>query len=458
MKEQHPENPIPTPLHVSRRAFVGSAAAACVLIRSHPLRAAVSDSANPEGHGPIGEPKGIHPGRVVWVRDAGVLDWQGPEDGPWHQGSRVRQPRVDAMMAETIRRLTGESNVRSAWEQLFRHFNESHGRGARGFQAGEKILIKPNWVGMIWREGAVNPDTYTLVKRRDYMNTSPQMIVALLRQLVDEVGVLPADITVCDSLAYLVNEYHSVMTRDFPEVSYVDFAGKFGRRRVEASNVPLHWSCRPEGVRQDHLPTCVAEAAYLINFAAFKAHTATGVTLCGKNHFGSMVRWPAEKGYYDMHRHSFAKATGRYREQVDLLGHAHLGGKTVLNLIDGLFCGKHPIDQEPRRMRCAPFGGDWAKSLFASQDPVAIDSVGLDFLQAEYDDYPRQAGADDYLHEAALAGDPPSGTFYDPDHAGPERRLASVGVHEHWNNPVERQYSRNLGTGAGIELVAVSIA
>jgi len=31
-------------------------------------------------------------------------------------------------------------------------------------------------------------------------------------------------------------------------------------------------------------------------------------------------------------------------------------------------------------------------------------------------------------------------------------------VHEHWNNPVDKQYSRNLGTGDGIELVVPSFA
>ena len=38
-----------------------------------------------------------------------------------------------------------------------------------------------------------------------------------------------------------------------------------------------------------------------------------------------------------------------------------------------------------------------------SQDPVAIDSVGFDFLWNEYADFPRKGGVDDYLHEAALA-------------------------------------------------------
>ena len=108
-------------------------------------------------------------------------------------------------------------------------------------------------------------------------------------------------------------------------------------------------------------------------------------------------------------------------------------------------------------MRGTPFGGDWAKSLFVSQDPIALDSVGYDFIRAEYEDYPRQTGVDDYLHEAAMAAHPPSGTVYDPDHAQPERPLASLGVHEHWNNPIDKKYSRNLGGGAGIELVPVEM-
>jgi hypothetical protein len=58
---------------------------------------------------------------------------------------------------------------------------------------------------------------------------------------------------------------------------------------------------------------------------------------------------------------------------------------------------------------------------------------------------------DNYLHEAALAGDPPSKTRYAPDGTG--AALTSLGVHEHWNNPEQKQYSRNLGLDRGIELV-----
>ena len=32
-------------------------------------------------------------------------------------------------------------------------------------------------------------------------------------------------------------------------------------------------------------------------------------------------------------------------------------------------------------------------------------------------------------------------------------RLSSLGAHEHWNNPTEKKYSRNLGKQEGIELL-----
>jgi hypothetical protein len=83
--------------------------------------------------------------------------------------------------------------------------------------------------------------------------------------------------------------------------------------------------------------------------------------------------------------------------------------------------------------------------------------VGLDFLRQEQSVNPGirdvVGNPDNYLHEAALADKPASGTAYDPE--GDGTAMASFGVHEHWNNPTDRKYSRNLGTGNGIELVAL---
>ena len=141
---------------------------------------------------------------------------------------------------------------------------------------------------------------------------------------------------------------------------------------------------------------------------------------------------------------------GTYNALVDLMGHKDLGGKTVLYLIDGLYVTPQQNDR-PQRWQSPPFSGHWPASLFVSQDPVAIESVAVDFSAAEKTADRMVGAVDNYLHEAALAHRPPSGTRYDPE--GDGTPLASLGVHEHWNNAEKRQYSRNLGTGAGIELL-----
>ena len=407
---------------------------------------------------PMGTAKGINPGRVVWVHDPDATDWEGPGDGhPW-QAEHTDPGRVREMISRAIRELTGAASDTEAWDGLFRYLNKARGKGDVGYKPGEKIVIKVNFVGFIFTHGGVNPENYNLESKRDYMNTSPQMLVALLRQLVEKVGVRQSDIAICDSLAYIANEYFEIFQKEFPNVRCLDRTGKFGRIKMKQSSVPLYWSCNPEGCKQDYVPMSFAEAEYLINFANLKAHTGSGMTLTAKNHYGSLIRWPVENGYFDMHKDAFSKQVGIYRNLVDLIGHSHLGGKTVLYLVDGLYCGIHPVDMDkgPRRWKSHPFNGDWTSSLLASQDPVAIDSVGFDFLHAEYENHPRKSGIDDFLHEAALADNPASGTFYDPDHAGNVKRLASLGVHEHWNNPQDKKYSRNLGAGKGIELVAVT--
>jgi hypothetical protein len=99
----------------------------------------------------------------------------------------------------------------------------------------------------------------------------------------------------------------------------------------------------------------------------------------------------------------------------------------------------------------SPFDGHWPSSLFASQDGVAVDAVVLDFIIEEWPDAPDMMYSDYYLRESALAFDSPSGTIYDPEQDG--TTLGSLGVMEHWNNAKDKQYTRNLGAGEGIELI-----
>ena len=405
----------------------------------------------------MGVAQGIHPGSVVWVRDPQATNWAGPGQGHWWEGNHTDQAVVNRMMSRAIQNLTGKASDAKAWHALFQHFNQARGNGKAGYKRGEKVTIKVNLVGCIIGWG-VDPKSHDLARDLDYMNASPQMILALLRQLVHAAGVRPQDISVGDPLSLFPNQWYGLLHPEFPDVHYLDHEGgnaDYPRTRVQYSSIPFHWSCRPAGATQDFVPLPYAEAKYLINMANLKSHTGAGITLCAKNHYGSLNRKPPDRGYYDMHRSlpETVHGPGNYRALVDLMGHAHIGGKTLLYLIDGLYAGVHPIQHSPRKWFSEPFGGHWASSLLASQDPVAIDSVGLDFLAAEWNNYPHMPGAGDYLREAALADRPPSGTFYDPDHAVSTTRLPSLGVHEHWNNPRDKQYSRNLGKPQGIELV-----
>jgi uncharacterized protein (DUF362 family) len=410
---------------------------------------------------PVGVAKGVNPGRVAWVHDSTVSDWKGSGDGHWWESKHTNQTVVNKMFSRTLQTLTGKQTDSAAWDTLFKSYNSTHGRGNVGYESGEKIAIKTNFTfcNFFPEYCCVDSMTYSLNKNLDYMNTSPQMIRALLGQLVNVVGVSQTDISVGDPVAYYPNEFYDTCHAEFPNVHYIDHAGKFGRTKVEFSTSPVYWSCRPADVKQDYVPRNYADATYLINLANMKSHMGGGITLCAKNHYGSLIRLPADSGYYDLHQSLAYKSPsmGSYRALVDIMGSEQLGGKTLLYLIDGLYAGNHNNDTVPHKWNIAPFNGGWTSSVFASQDPVAIESVLFDLFQLDEDayQYPKIAGAEDYLIEAAMADNPPSGTFYDPNHSTPTQRLQSLGVLEHWNNSVDRKYSRNLGTGNGIELIFV---
>jgi hypothetical protein len=443
-------------------ALIAALALGAVILGTLPERPALADNQAPNS--PIGMARGINPGRVVWIHEPAATDWAGPGQGHWWEGSHTKQDLVDRMMSGALRSLTGKSGDGEAWDALFRHFNKTHGKGDVGYRKGEKITIKVNLVGcIVTAAGGVDPVSYDLVRNVDYMNASPQMMIALLRQLVRSAGVRQSDVSIGDPLTLFPNQFYEMCHREFADVHYLDHnGGNTGhpRTKVHPSAIPFYWSCRPAGKTQDYLPDAYTEATYFINMANLKSHTLAGVTLCAKNHLGSLMRTPPESGYYNIHDSLTRNSPGygRYRALVDLMGHAQTGGKGLVYFIDGLYSGVHPIETSPRKWNQVPFNGNWSSSLFTSQDPVAIDSVAFDFLYAEWNDHPHMPGADDYLHEAALADNPPSGTFYDPDHPTNVARLASLGVHEHWNNPQARQYSRNLGVGKGIELIKAAAA
>lgn len=420
---------------------------------------------------PLGVAKGIHPGRVAWIHDPNATSWGGSDGNTnppyWHDSNSTDQRVVNSMVSRALRALTGKVTDEAAWDAIFRNFNQQMNRGDVGYTPGEKIAIKVNFVLMNTNPADGNKPNGNL----DQIDNSPQLTIALLKQLIDVVGVEPCNISIGDPLMIMPNHWYNMVYAQCPGVVYLSKAGYslFGRTQVTLDNdANFYWSdpitSRWQGKTQDKIPTHFSQSNYFINFATLKSHNSSGITGCGKNHYGSLARLPYQAGftYYDMHltRAYDTQGMGHYRAVVDLMCHPKLGGKTMLCLIDGLYSGRS-WDSHTIRWKMAPFNNDWPSSIFLSQDKVAIDSVAYDFMfnewnaanpvDANMNGYPHISGAEDYLHEAALIPDPCSGANYDPNHDG--GLTESLGVHEHWNNATNKQYSQNLGTGNGIELV-----
>lgn len=397
-------------------------------------------------HAPYGTGIGAMPGRVVWAHDPDSVDWDG--SGFWWSTGNFDETVIQKMISESIAALGGKDTAKNGWEALFAAAKKArHQSGS--YIRGEKIAIKANING-----SAVFDDDTSGETQLSY--TNPILLKTLLLSLVEEAGVAPVDITVYD-VSRLFPDYMVEMCTQgvLHGVQFVN------RQNGEADeNAPINWSHHFSG-KVNYLPTCVTEAAYVINLANLKGHSY-GITLCGKNHFGSFINGntlrPPEGA--NLHQWLTKNEMAIYSPLVDLMANADLGGKTVLYMLDAIICAPSEgasITGENARWQQAPFSGDYTASIFVSQDPVAIDSVGANFLMnepavTENNPAAKAATNENYLHEAGLVANALSGTIY-TDSCG--NTVTNLGVHEHWNNGAEKLYSRNLGKEEGIELIYI---
>jgi hypothetical protein len=376
---------------------------------------------------PIGTPLGVNPGRVVWVwnPDATESDLK----GYWWRNENNNQEVIDQMFSSGIQSLAGVENDSAAWDILFKYFNMVHGHGEIGYQNGEKIAIKVN-LNNCW-------DYFgnTYIKRDNDRDASPYVVKSLLRLLVNTVGVGQEDIVIYDASRKMANWFYNrvyyekypaiSLVPEFPDINYIDSSGgAFGRQKVESSTQKIHFA--DESNLNRTLPSCVVDAKYIINMPILKRHPIQqGVTLSGKNFFGTWI-----EPVVDIHPYHEASFTnGNPAPHTDLLGHEHIGGKTILFIGDGIYATKED-HCTIAKFQMYPFNNDWTNSLFFSQDPVAIDSAMYDFLHAEGAN-PCE-GSQNYLHQSA---DPPFGV-YDPEDDG-VYLSKSLGVHEHWDATVD---------------------
>ena len=431
---------------------------------------------------PLGKGVGINPGRVVWAWNPEATNEKALNAFYLHTPENTNQEIVSEMFADGIKQLTGKKNLKKAWDELFRDFNKRKNSADRGYSKGEKIFIKIN---QGTANGKLRPDDikngFYIPKRmtdsdramqglEGTCETYPNVVLELLRELVNEAGIEQKDISIGDPISHIFGHNYDIWHSEFPDVVYVDKTSEnSGRTIIKPTEQDLIFYS--DKTKSDKLYDIIENADYMINVANLKPHGRAGISLTAKNHFGSHGRQSAFHLHYSLISPvSLGKPTNngyrKYRVFVDIMGSKYLGQNTMLYIVDGLFGGGSNETRVPVKYFMPPFNNDWSNSIFLSQDQVAIESVCFDFLRNEwngtyvhnaannsYEAIPSVYGVDDYLHQAADRGKWPEGIVYDPDKSG--NPVGSLGVHEHWNDPVSKQYSGNLGKKGGIELISI---
>lgn len=422
-----------------------SISAICSLLffasRTDIVRAGTEDINSLISNTPIGVEHGIFPGRVAWIFDPEVATWDGTNKY-WWDDKCTSQKETDRMVAALLKSLSGKATQAEGWDAIFKNFNSEKRNIKTGYTSNQKIAVKVNM-----NNTRSHADTTGL-------NGTPQLIYSLISSLAREARVPQKNITVFDASRFITDNIFNKCHKDFPEVIFVDNEGGNGRTKSTYAEKAIPYSI-DNGKLATGIATCAVEADYIIDMALLKGHIGQGVTLCGKNFYGATsIDRSWRKNAHDNFNQD-PQGKDKYMTFTDFLGHKDLGGKTLLFIIDGLYAARSqdgpPLLKDKWRM--VPFNNRWCSSLFASQDGVAVDAVGIDFLRAEWPDLADLAYTEKYLVEAALADNPPSKTVYDPERDG--TRLKSLGVLEHWNNSTDKKYSRNLGKNYGIELIYI---
>lgn len=409
-----------------------------------------------ESNSPVGQALGLYPGRVVWVQDHHATNEnyipEAGSDDLWYSNDNADETVISNMLELSITGYAGMEDLGDAWDAIFRSFNQSHGKGDVGYTPGEKIAFKIN----LTNQSCSDSD------RPRRMDATPQLLNAVLKQLVDVVGIAQGDITMGDPYRLFRPEYRNLVMSKFPGVYYVDGEGLNGvNQTIPSTESVLVFS---DGRYTSTLPQQYLDAEYVINIPCLKTHDDGGITLIAKNHQGSfltMGKSPKTQSAYSMHYSlaSQSRGSGKYRHTVDYMGHEETGGKALIYIIDGIWAGMS-WEGVITKFKSEPFNNDYPNSIFVGQDPVALESVCYDILFNEYatdtdkEDYPIRFKTEiaDHLSQCASSEFWPSGIQYDPE--GDGTIMESLGVFEHWDNATDRQYSRNLDleNGVGIEL------
>jgi len=319
----------------------------------------------------------------------------------------MNQAVITAMVERGVLALTGAPTPAAAWRLIV------------PYSPGQSIAIKLNF----------NNNYSNNYNGDPFMNPYAELVVALIDGLV--LAGVPEDAIRLADPSRIVNKafYDRVVARR-PGVRFYshDVASKpTGMDRLFFTDYVIDGSTLSTSSGSYAIsPALVfAEAAHIINVPQLKGHGGASVTLGIKNHFGSVGLTREARGEHSSHGNFYGYA---YDDEAGLTGNpANLLAdiynnpvfrqRTRLIVGDGLM--GHPTVNYVNPVTWRIFGDGPPAMLFFGTDPVAVDSVMFDYLQAEVRARSETARNDDILHYAAALG---------------------LGLHEHWDADATRRY------------------
>ncbi len=310
-------------------------------------------------------------GKVAHLHSNTATSWTG-QTSYWNY---VSQAKVDQMVDQGLMSLTGQSSVANAWHSLLPNY-----------QVGQGIAVKLSFNNSFDAGGGTAIDAVV------------EPINALIRGLKLR-GVAEDDIWLYDATKIIPDRF--VNGLDYPGVRLYDngahLSATFNSTKPSAiiAFQPHPGDPMPPTTR---VTDVVVDATYLINVPIMKFHTySSGVSLGMKNHWGT-IDGPSPLHPYIWVGGAYLRPD--YSALIDVYKNANLGPKTILVMADALFCSKDGYDKPPAVW--STFGNKPPNSLLFAKDPVSIDCVMCDFIEAELNGLPDKT--DLYLSLAAQAG------------------------------------------------------
>jgi hypothetical protein len=289
--------------------------------------------------------------KVVRVYDDRATFW---DYSSTYYFDHVNQGVVDDMLEVGVKCLTNTFTVAEAWGAIM-----------AAYQPGDKVAVKinlNNYAGMSNEMDAIAPS-----------------INALCHGLVDIKGIPAADIRVYDCSRPIHQQ--RVKDRVTYGVTYVESGDALAQADYDA---PVTF----RNISTQYIPLVVSQSQHLINLPLFKDHFYVLATMCFKNHLGTSKPGPSS-----LH-------PSIHTNLSDFYVNPHIRDKTRLVLGDALF-GLYDGGPYGEPMPWDTFpNGPTPNSLFLSFDPVAHESVMIDYLLAEQAYHGVSETSHQYLHEA----------------------------------------------------------